>query len=79
MAFLSIKLKSFLKGTKLGTFLRRQRWNKGILSESGINKSIARYMGEISDIEREKIFSDIVSMAKKYRFSAEEYFCYHFQ
>ncbi len=79
MAILSIKFKSFLKGTKLGTFLRRQRWNKGILSESGIHKSISRYMGEISDVEREKIFSDIVSMAKKYRFSAEEYFCYHFQ
>lgn len=79
MAVLSIKFKSFLKGTKLGTFLRRRRWNKGILSESGINKSISRYMGEISEVERKNVFNDIVYMAKKYRFSAEEYFCYHFQ
>ena len=78
MINLSIKAKSILKGTGLGTYLRRKRWNNGLLNESSINGSILRYMGQLSSDEHKKVFDDIVSMAKKYRFSAEEYFCYHF-
>ncbi len=79
MGHISIKIKSILKCTKLGTLIRKYRWNKGLLSEGAINKTITKYMGDISSEEREKILNDILNMAKKYRFSAEEYFCYHFK
>lgn len=79
MALFSIRFKSFLKGTRVGTYIRRRRWNKGIISVSSINRSITKYMGEISTEERTRVLDDILTMAKKYRFSAEEYFCYHFQ
>lgn len=75
---LSIKTKSILKGTCLGTFLRKTRWNKGLLNEVSINKTISDYMENISEQEKKKIVEDIVQMARKYRFSAEEYFYYHF-
>lgn len=76
---MSIKIKSVLKCTKLGTYLRKSRWNKSLLNENKIDKTISRYMGDISSEEKEKIRNDILDMAKKYRFSAEEYFCYHFK
>lgn len=78
MPLISVKVKSILKGTKLGTFLRRYRWNKGVMSPAAAQKSINRYLGELPVEENEKVLSDILNMAKKYRFSAEEYFYYHF-
>ncbi len=35
-------------------------------------------MGELPEAENEKIIADILDMARKYRFSSEEYFYYHF-
>lgn len=79
MSIFSIKFKSILKGTLLGTLYRRTKWNKGILNENKINKEIEKYAGNETPAEKERIKKDILSMAKKYRFSAEEYFCYHFK
>lgn len=79
MARISIRIKSILKCTKFGTYLRRSMWNKGLVNVTIIDKAIDRYMGQISQQEKESIRNDILEMAKKYRFSAEEYFCYHFK
>jgi len=78
MAYISVKIKSILKGSKLGTYLRRKNWNKGIINETRINKTIDKYMGEIPLEQKSALKNDILDMAKKYRFTAEEYFCYHF-
>lgn len=78
MPILSVHIKSILKGSALGTYLRKQKWNKSILSKEHINALITEHMGEIPKMERERMLNDILDMAKKYRFSAEEYFCYHF-
>lgn len=78
MALMSIKVKSILKGSKLGTYLRKSRWNSYLVDEKSINKTITKYMGEISDEQRDTVVKDILDMARKYRFGAEEYFCYHF-
>ncbi len=67
-----------LKGTKFGSYLRRKKLNKKLFNEKEIDKSISKYMGEISSQKREELKKDILDMAKKYRFGAEEYFCYHF-
>lgn len=79
MALVSIAAKSVLKGSKIGTYLRRRRWNKSLLNEKYIESTVLRYMGEVSQEEKAKVIKDIVQMARKYRFTADEYFCYHFQ
>ncbi len=79
MALLSIKLKSYLKGTKLGTFLRRRKWNRDILSETAARSAVAKRLPERSAEEQERIVRDILDMARKYRFNREEYFYYHFE
>ena len=79
MGLLSIKVKSFLKGTKIGTFLRRRRWNKAIVSRDGAQRAVSKYMGVLSQEDNEKVIADILDMAKRYRFSPEEYFYYHFK
>ncbi len=75
----SIKVKSILKCTKVGTYLRKHRWNKNLLDQNKIINCIENYMDSISDEEKKKLLKDILEMAHKYRFSAEEYFCYHFK
>lgn len=79
MGRMSIKIKSILKCTTVGTYLRKSRWNKELINENKINRVITKYMGDITQVERNVILNDILDMAKKYRFSAEEYFCYHFK
>ena len=79
MGLMSIKVKSILKGTKLGTLLRKYRWNKDILSKENAQRIVNKYMGSLSEDENEKVITDILDMARKYRFSAEEYFYYHFK
>lgn len=76
---LSIKLKSILKGSALGTYLRYRKWNKGLLSDSRIEKGIAFYAKDATAEEKAKLKADIIAMARKYRFSVDEYFYYHFQ
>ena len=49
------------------------------MREAAINNTISKYMGNASPKEREDVRNDILAMARKYRFSAEEYFCYHFK
>jgi len=75
---LSIKLKSILKGSALGTYLRYSKWNKGLLSDSRIEKGIAFYAKDATAEEKAKLKADIIAMARKYRFSVDEYFFYHF-
>ncbi|MBQ7288442.1 MAG: hypothetical protein IJW78_01820 [Clostridia bacterium] len=79
MSIISIKVKSILKCTMLGTYLRKRMWNKGLINLNSISKTIDKYMGEIPYEEKSKIQQDILNMAKRYRFSAEEYVCYHFK
>ena len=79
MGLMSIKVKSILKGTKLGTLLRKYMWNKAILSKENAQRIVNKYMGSLSKDENEKMITDILNMARKYRFSAEEYFYYHFK
>lgn len=45
MAYLSVKIKSILKGSKLGTILRKSMWNKGLVNETSICKTIDKYIG----------------------------------
>ncbi len=79
MFLLSVKYKSFLKGTLIGTYLRRRRWNSAILSKTNIKESVNAHLPNASEEEKQRIVLDILDMAKKYRFSSDEYFCYHFQ
>jgi hypothetical protein len=79
MPLISVKLKSYLKTTKLGTYLRRKRWNNGILNKTSIAKRVDKYLPERTEAEKQLIIDDIIDMAKKYRFSADEYFYYHFE
>ncbi|MBR6569446.1 MAG: hypothetical protein IKK75_03235 [Clostridia bacterium] len=78
MANWKVALKSRLKGTPLGKYLRRRQWNKGILDQAGIMRRIDHYMPDASAEEKARTLEDILDMARKYRFSAEEYFYYHF-
>ncbi len=79
MSSVFTKVNNNFKCSKLGIYLRKARLNRVILREDAINKDITKYRGNISAEERQKLFDDIVNMAKKYRFSAEEYFYYHFE
>ena len=78
MGSIMIDILSRFKGTRLGTYLRRRRWNAGIMSEQGARKKVAACMSEASEAECEAVVADILDMARKYRFSADEYFYYHF-
>lgn len=74
-----MSLYSRFKGTKLGTWLRHRRWNQQLVSIEGITKTINTHMGDtVSAEQKAALLQDILYTAKKYRFSAEEYFCYHF-
>ncbi len=64
MSRISIRVKSILKCTKLGTILRKSMWNKRLVNEASICKTIDKYMGKISQEEKEKIKKDILDMAK---------------
>ncbi len=78
MSLLSIHIKSILKCSKLGTYMRRHRWNKNLISEKVIENGIDNFCKNISLEEKEALKKDILNMARKYRFSVDEYFCYHF-
>ncbi len=71
-------IKNRLKTSAVGTFLRRYKWNREILSKDTAVKAVNKYMPEAAAEEKQKIVQDILNMARKYRFSAEEYFYYHF-
>lgn len=73
------EIKSRLKGTALGTFLRRYKWNRGLLARDGIVKKVNECMPDATSEEKDKAVKDILNMARKYRFSADEYFYYHFR
>ncbi len=79
MANLRLSITNRLKGTALGTYLRKRRWNRQILSRNAAIHAVDKYMKDESAEEKEKVIADILDMAMKYRFSAEEYFCYHFR
>ncbi len=79
MPNMMIEIKSRLKGTKLGTYYRRKRWNRAILSRETAAKKVDEFLGKIDDNEKELIINDIIDMAQKHRFSPDEYFYYHFK
>ena len=65
MGLMSIKAKSILKGTKLGTLLRKYKWNKAILSKKNAQRIVNKYMGSLPKDENEKMITDILDMARK--------------
>lgn len=67
------------KGTRLGTWYRRRLRNNRILSRDVMNRVITQFEPDISEEERAKIILDMTEMAKKYRFSPEEYYQYRFK
>jgi len=79
MSSMLTMLKSRLKGTWLGRYLRRRKWNQGILSEASVRRCVEQRMGDASAEDKRRVIDDILEMARKYRFSADEYFAYHFQ
>ncbi len=80
MASNVVSIKSYLKCTPFGTYLRRRRWNKQITNVQSISKVVDKYTeGALTWEERQEIIEDILMMARKYRFSADEYFYYHFR
>lgn len=79
MGNMMIEIKSRLKGTVLGTYLRRRRWNANILSKDKAAKKVDQHMPDATPAEKEAVVADILDMAKKYRFSTDEYFYYHFR
>jgi hypothetical protein len=48
------------------------------LNEAGVWSKVKKYRGELNEEEQKRIVNDILDAARKYRFSADEYFCYHF-
>ena len=79
MGNLMIEIKSRLKGTVLGTYLRRRRWNANILSKEIVRKKVDQFMAAATPQEKNAVIEDVLDMARKYRFSADEYFYYHFR
>lgn len=79
MASLRLKLLNRFKGTALGTWMRRKRWNASITNADDIANFVQEHWGELSVSEQKEIASDILDMAKRYRFTASEYVCYHFR
>ena len=77
MLYLFEDIKNTIKDNVIAKYIRIKRANKRIVNEKSINKRINKYMGEISSEERARIKKDILDAARKYRFSAEEYFYYH--
>lgn len=76
----TVAIKSWLKGTVFGTYLRHSRWNAGIVNVNAIADTVNRNMPpETSAAEKETVIKEILTLAKKYRFSADEYFYYHFR
>lgn len=74
-----VAIKTYFKGTALGTYLRRRRWNAQLLDVNGITKIVDKNTQGISAEEKKAIIEDILEMARKYRFCADEYFYYHFR
>lgn len=74
-----IDIIQFLKGSKLGTWYRKRVWNKRIVSLKVINDVISEMDANITPDDRRIVVADILDMAKRYRFSPEEYYCYHFK
>lgn len=71
----SLYLRNYLKMSKLGSMLRRRRWNKGLLSEAAAEKMLDKYLKRtVSEQEKKVIIADMMNMAKKYRFAFDEYF-----
>lgn len=79
MGTIMVKIKNRLKTTQLGTYVRNYRWNKAILSRENAIKTVERFAGDVDSREKELLVNDILDVAKKYRFSANEYFYYHFR
>ena len=65
MAGLSIKTQSILKSTRLGTYLRKRRWNKSILSTARTEREIEKHISEATPERKERVRQDIKEIAKK--------------
>ncbi len=79
MSSMLIDVLGRIKGTKLGTWYRKRVWNNRILSQKVMNSIIDKFEKNITSEERANIISDMTDMAKRYRFSPEEYYYYHFK
>lgn len=82
MSSMARSIKNKLKGTALGALISRQKnkqiANREILSAETATAMVEKYMSAATPEEKMKTVADVLDMARKYRFSAEEYFYYHF-
>lgn len=72
-------LYNVLKNSVIGTYIRKNKTNKRLLNEARIGRAVERKYGPLPKDERQAIVNDILDMARKYRFSSDEYFYYHFR
>ena len=79
MSKISEKLKCMIKETEIGRRYRRFKRVKAIIGEHTIQQAIDKFAPSLPQSRKEELKKDILDKAKKYRFSAEEYFYYHFE
>lgn len=76
------QIRNRIKETGFGALIRRYKWrykfNCAILSAEVAKKAVEKHMPGATLEEKEETIKDILNMARKYRFSADEYFYYHF-
>ncbi len=79
MIHLLFKIRSYIKVSTLGRYIRRKKRSSLILSEKWMLNEITKHMGNATDIEKKRVFDDIQEMARKYLFDPSEYFYYNFK
>ena len=79
MSNIRILLRSFLKETALGKYLRRKRYNSRSSNREDAEKVAALYLQQLLD-ERayEALINDMIRMSSIYRYGYDEYFLYCF-
>lgn len=78
MSGISEKFRRILKKTEIGRKYRRYKRIRRLADENTVKKVIDSFEGNLPQSRKEELIKDIVHKAKKYGFSAEEYFYYHF-
>jgi hypothetical protein len=79
MSNLKIRMRSYMKETALGKFLRRKRYNLKLGNRDAAIAAVKIYAPELlNKPNAEDLIEDMIRMSKKFRYGYDEYFLYHF-
>ena len=79
MGDLRVLLRSYIKETSVGKYLRRKRFDKTLGSVSGAKKAIQSFAPDTPENEMDALIKDMVRMSQNYRYQYDEYFLYNFR